>query len=65
MKFLFQKNLGQTNIIQDAWKQREQPYLHGWVYDISTGYIKTQTSMINNEEMLKEVCKFEMGIVGR
>lgn len=58
-------NLGKTNIIQDAWKQRSAPHLHGWVYDISTGYIKTQTAMINSEEMLKEVCKFEMGIIGR
>lgn len=57
-------NLGKTNIIQNAWTNRKAPYLHGWVYDIRTGYIKTQTSMINNEELLKETCKFEMGIIG-
>lgn len=57
-------NLGKTNIIQNAWATRKAPYLHGWVYDIRTGYIKTQTSMINNEELLKETCKFEMGIIG-
>lgn len=57
-------NLGKTNIIQNAWASRKAPYLHGWVYDIRTGYIKTQTSMINNEELLKETCKFEMGIIG-
>lgn len=57
-------NLGKTNIIQNAWANRKAPYLHGWVYDIRTGYIKTQTSMINNEELLKETCKFEMGIIG-
>jgi carbonic anhydrase len=34
------------------------------VYDIRTGFIKTQTSMIDSEEALKEVCKFEMGLIG-
>lgn len=58
-------NLGKTNIIQNAWKERGGPYLHGWVYDIRTGYIKPQTGMINSEETLKEVCKFEMGVIGR
>jgi carbonic anhydrase len=57
-------NLGKTNIIQNAWNDRQTPMLHGWVYDIGSGFIKEQTSMINNEETLKEVCKFEMGIIG-
>ena len=57
-------NLGKTNIIQNAWKSRGTPHLHGWVYDLKTGFIKTQTSMINDEESLKEVCKFEMGVIG-
>lgn len=57
-------NLGKTNIVQNAWAKRKQPFIHGWVYDIRSGFIKTQTSMINNEETLKEVCKFEMGLIG-
>ncbi|GAB2768183.1 carbonate dehydratase [Rhabdobacter roseus] len=57
-------NLGKTNIIQNAWEKEDRPYLHGWVYDIRTGYIKQQTSMIHDEETLKEVCKFEMGVIG-
>lgn len=57
-------NLGKTNIVQNAWKARGGPYLHGWVYDLKTGYIKPQTSMIKSEETLKEVCKFELGIIG-
>ncbi|MDX1908845.1 MAG: carbonic anhydrase [Bacteroidia bacterium] len=58
-------NLGKTSIVQNAWRERQAPYLHGWVYDIGTGLIKTQTSMINNEEVLKEVCKFEQGVIGQ
>lgn len=57
-------NLGKTNTVQNAWRAGQELYLHGWVYDIATGYIKTQSSMINTEETLKEVCKFEMGVIG-
>jgi carbonic anhydrase len=57
-------NLGKTNTVQNAWRAGQELYLHGWVYDIATGYIKTQSSMINTEESLKEVCKFEMGVIG-
>ncbi len=57
-------NLGKTNVIQNAWKKGNSPYLHGWVYDMRTGHIKTQTGMINSEMALKEVCKFELGIIG-
>jgi len=57
-------NLGKTNITKNAWELNQKPMLHGWVYDIGTGFIKEQTSMINNEETLKEVCKFELGVVG-
>ena len=58
-------NLGKTNIVQNAWKAGNRPSLHGWVYDLKTGHIKQQTSRINDEETLKEVCKFEMGVIGR
>lgn len=58
-------NLGKTNIVQNAWQEGKRPSLHGWVYDLKTGYIKQQTSNINDEETLKEVCKFEMGVIGR
>jgi len=57
-------NLGKTNTIQNAWKSTGSPHLHGWVYDLKTGFIKTQTSMITDEESLKKVCKFEMGVIG-
>ncbi len=57
-------NLGKTNIVQNAWRAGQELYLHGWVYDIATGFINAQSSMINTEETLKEVCKFEMGVIG-
>lgn len=30
-------NLAKTSIIQKAWKERQFPHLHGWVYDLHDG----------------------------
>jgi carbonic anhydrase len=58
-------NLGKTHIIQDAWARGARPHVHGWVFDLASGYIKPQTSMINSNEAILEVCKFHNGTVGR
>jgi carbonic anhydrase len=34
------QNLAKTSIIQHAWKQDQQPDLHGWVYSLKDGLIK-------------------------
>lgn len=33
-------NLAETSIVQRSWKQYGRPTLHGWIYDLRTGYIK-------------------------
>jgi len=33
-------NLAKTSIVQKAWKERQYPHLHGWVYGLSNGIIK-------------------------
>jgi carbonic anhydrase len=33
-------NLAKTSVIQQAWKDREAPHLHGWVYGLDNGLIK-------------------------
>ena len=33
-------NLAKTSIIQKAWKERQAPDLHGWVYDLHDGLVK-------------------------
>ncbi len=33
-------NLAKTSIVQKAWKERQVPHLHGWVYDLHDGIIK-------------------------
>jgi carbonic anhydrase len=57
-------NLGKTSIIQDAWARGGHPFIHGWVFDLASGYIRPQTPMINNNDAILEVCKFHNGIVG-
>jgi carbonic anhydrase len=58
-------NLGKTSIIQGAWARAGRPYSHGWVFDLASGYIQPQTSMINNNDAILEVCKFHNGVVGQ
>ena len=51
-------NLGKTDIVQSAWRAGGRPYIHGWVFDLASGYIHPQTSMINSNDAIREVCKF-------
>jgi carbonic anhydrase len=57
-------NLGKTNIVQNAWRDTGFPYLHGWVYDLETGHLHPQTPMINSNQGIDLICKFELGIIG-
>jgi carbonic anhydrase len=38
-------NVAKTSIVQKAWKDRNAPNLHGWVYDLHDGVIKTLFEM--------------------
>ena len=57
-------NLGKTNVVQNAWLTQGRPYLHGWVFDLATGFIEPQTPMINDNEAMLQICKFHNAIVG-
>ncbi len=35
------KNLARLPIVQTHWRNRNAPYIHGWVYDIGTGVINS------------------------
>jgi carbonic anhydrase len=39
------KNLAKTTIVQKAWKKRNYPHLHGWVFDLHTGLINSITEI--------------------
>lgn len=38
-------NLAKTSIVQKAWKHEQRPDLHGWVYGLKDGIIKTVFEM--------------------
>jgi carbonic anhydrase len=50
-------NLCKTSIIQNAWKNNQDLKVHGWVYDLGTGYIKDLKVSRSNDEGLADVFK--------
>jgi carbonic anhydrase len=38
-------NLAKTSIIQKAWSEDNRPHIHGWVYNLSDGVIKSVYDM--------------------
>lgn len=52
-------NLAKTSIIQKAWKTQNAPYLHGWVYALHNGILKSIVEMPPNSE-IDPVYQFEL-----
>lgn len=52
------RNLAHTSIIQGAWKNFHQPYIHGWVYDINTGLLK-QLITLEPDTHIDSVYRYE------
>ncbi|MBS4064174.1 MAG: carbonate dehydratase [Chitinophagaceae bacterium] len=42
-------NVAKTSIVQKAWKERNAPHLHGWVYDLHDGVIRPIFEMTAGE----------------
>ena len=52
-------DLGKTSIIQNAWRNRKLPELHGWVYDINNGLIKDLNVSVSDNSEMEEVYKID------
>lgn len=52
-------DLAKTSIIQNSWKNRKGPEIHGWVYDISNGIIIDLNVTVKDDSELLNVFKFE------
>lgn len=52
-------NLAKTSIVQQSWKDRGGPHLHGWVYDLSDGIIHTLVDIEPNAPLDPDIYQFE------
>lgn len=53
-------DLGKTSIIQNAWRERKGPAIHGWVYDLRNGLIQDLNVNVSDNSQLQEVYKLNM-----
>lgn len=53
-------NLAKTSIVQAAWINGHELWLHGWVYNISTGLVKDLGVNFRDNSKLKEVHKLDI-----
>jgi len=54
------QNLAETSIIQRSWHKHNEPMLHGWIYDIRTGYLK-EIAMMKPGTKLDDIYMFDYG----
>jgi carbonic anhydrase len=48
-------NVSKTSIIQNNWKDRNYPVIHGWVYSLETGLIKDLNVSVDNQKDLPPI----------
>jgi carbonic anhydrase len=57
-------DLTKTSIIQNAWKERNEPKVHGWVYSLKTGLITDLDVSFDSTSILPEIFRIN-GKVGQ
>ena len=50
--------LAETSFVQHAWKDEQRPYIHGWVYDLHTGYLN-DLLLLSPDTNLEDIYKFD------
>jgi carbonic anhydrase len=53
-------NLAKTSIVQHAWKDRQAPDLHGWVYGLADGIIKPVFDMPSGSRLDDHIYEYDM-----
>lgn len=48
-------DLSKTSIIQNAWRSRELPMVHGWVYDLRTGILQDLGVSLTSKSKMPEI----------
>lgn len=52
------QNLAETSMVQRAWRKERRPIVHGWVYDLRTGYLK-QIAQMTPDSKLDDIYMFD------
>ncbi|MCL9807960.1 carbonate dehydratase [Flavobacterium luminosum] len=53
-------NLAKTSIVQGAWKEGQELYLHGWVYGLNSGYVTDLNVNFSKNEDLHELYQLDI-----
>lgn len=56
-------DLSKTSIVQNAWESRNEPKLHGFVFDIKTGLLKDLNVHFDSQHQLPEFYRIESNVV--
>jgi carbonic anhydrase len=51
-------HLAQLSFVQLAWKRHQRPMLHGWIYDLHTGFLK-DVETINSGQLPHDIYTYE------
>ncbi|MCC6537505.1 MAG: carbonic anhydrase [Bryobacterales bacterium] len=52
------QNLAQTSIVQRSWHSHQRPIVHGWVYDLRSGYLK-EIASVKPGSKLDDIYQFD------
>lgn len=53
-------NLAKTSIVQSAWKDGQELFLHGWVYGLNSGYVTDLEVNFSSNEDLHEMYQLDI-----
>jgi carbonic anhydrase len=56
-------DLTKTSIIQNAWRERNEPKVHGWVYDLRTGIIQDLGVTFDSQAELPSIYRINSAVV--
>lgn len=56
-------DLSKTSIIQNAWRERNSPMIHGWVYSLKTGIIQDLQVSLDSTTTLPSIYRIDSPVV--
>lgn len=56
-------DLSKTSIIQNSWRERNNPKVHGWVYSLKTGIIKDLGVSLDSTSTLPSIYRIDSKVV--